>query len=1227
MTTYAPLVQIAGEVHRLDAADALAISTIDVATLLLTGNMQINGTAITVNGSSITSNLISNWNTAYGWGNHAGLYDPINEASGIMSNHESTYNHTHYNTAYSWGDHSGLYDLLGTAASAVTTHESTYNHNSFGLSIGAPTTANQIYQATGNGTGAWTTNIVGLTSLTVDNITIDGSKITGLGTIDFDDENLWTLGWIKVGNWTIPNGSAPANSLLITATANTPAWQASSANTLLTANATGIIQWSSQPWNFSDPGPTTDNQILQATGAGTAAWTTDVQTLTSLQVDNLTIDGSGITSTGDLYLTVAVGSNIHFDGSGLLKIRDLSDGSNIRIQVNLTNTRTQFYGPDEVEYVIIEPYSGGQVWSKVPVRITANNVAATYGTANNASVYYDGTNFVIDPDTVGSGNLVVGGNETVNGVLKTAGTHVSVRRHVFDYYQNSATLIGTMKIRLPFGFDNIHHTIRIRGYQYTSGDNDGAWECTLGGYPYSTMTWYAMGGFESKAPFTTVRAAHDGTDCCYLLGTESTVWSYPHIEIEISYHPSRDSVFNGSWNIAFSSNEAGDWSLTSVADVPMYHASGTIIPRCTADNQILQATATGIAAWTTDVQTLTSLQVDDLAINGQSIISAGALYLYSDTANIILRAQTSGGVYIDTSSKFWVRTEGSYTTRFTVNAVDGSVGIGSDNLSNTGAYMNVWTTGTGIASQFLVTGQAYSSDSGAYSMRVATQAYPANGQQARQINIEGSVKVDTGNTVSWLIGEMINPITKSGNGTITNAASLYVYPQTVGATNYAIIVTGGVSRFNDSAVLSFGSSSDATITYDGSDLIVDPDAIGSGHLKINGATDIVGGLTVDGISVSGTLQIGSSDVCRVLSENKTYYVRTTGNDTTGDGSSGTPWLTVSRALDEIYKWVADENTITIDVGEGTFNESTLSPTYAYGSNLYVVGVSETHNAGCAVSAIGSITALESGLEYIDFTITLPVGYTSATGQYIICKTASGGTNEHLTLGVHEVVGWDSGNRAATVRCVRRAGVTAVPSGAISLTDIRVIKTVLSFSSGHGVSMTGAYHGGNWNSLVLKGNASGYALNLLSGASFSADTSFGTSNWNYTIYCAGNGNFFGDSTCHSFCRGSLVRVQNGGIAQLRYNAVLTGARTQGIFCFVGGTVAAYQVQMATCGNADGVLCYQGGFVDISSGYIRDGNPTGTGCNANRGGGIDATSATISGYTSSTSTATNGYIIGP
>ena len=48
----------------------------------------------------------------------------------------------------------------------------------------------------------------------------------------------------------------------------------------------------------------------------------------------------------------------------------------------------------------------------------------------------------------------------------------------------------------------------------------------------------------------------------------------------------------------------------------------------------------------------------------------------------------------------------------------------------------------------------------------------------------------------------------------------------------------------------------------------------------------------------------------------TYYVATTGNDTTGDGSAGLPWLTLTKAE------TAASNGDTVNVGAGTFQEAT-----------------------------------------------------------------------------------------------------------------------------------------------------------------------------------------------------------------------------------------------------------------------------------------------------------------
>jgi len=94
------------------------------------GSMTYPGAGIALStgaawGASIT-NSSANWNTAYGWGNHAGLYDATGTASGLVGTHESTYNHTNYNTAYSdrlkWdGGSTGLTAATGRTSLGGTT--------------------------------------------------------------------------------------------------------------------------------------------------------------------------------------------------------------------------------------------------------------------------------------------------------------------------------------------------------------------------------------------------------------------------------------------------------------------------------------------------------------------------------------------------------------------------------------------------------------------------------------------------------------------------------------------------------------------------------------------------------------------------------------------------------------------------------------------------------------------------------------------------------------------------------------------------------------------------------------------------------------------------------------------------------------------------------------------------------------------------------------------------
>lgn len=61
-----------------------------------------------------------------------------------------------------------------------------------------------------------------------------------------------------------------------------------------------------------------------------------------------------------------------------------------------------------------------------------------------------------------------------------------------------------------------------------------------------------------------------------------------------------------------------------------------------------------------------------------------------------------------------------------------------------------------------------------------------------------------------------------------------------------------------------------------------------------------------------------------LTANTTFYVATTGSDITGDGSSGSPWLTLQHASDYVQKYIdLSGYTVTISVASGTYTSGVL----------------------------------------------------------------------------------------------------------------------------------------------------------------------------------------------------------------------------------------------------------------------------------------------------------------
>lgn len=102
-----------------------------------------------------------------------------------------------------------------------------------------------------------------------------------------------------------------------------------------------------------------------------------------------------------------------------------------------------------------------------------------------------------------------------------------------------------------------------------------------------------------------------------------------------------------------------------------------------------------------------------------------------------------------------------------------------------------------------------------------------------------------------------------------------------------------------------------------------------------------------------------------LSESVTVYVATTGNDTTGDGSSSAPFKTIQKAIDELPKDLNGKHA-QIDIANGTYNERVTVDGFTNGR--LTIGVNSRTVTVRGVSVMSS-TGVRVNLSNITYSAT------------------------------------------------------------------------------------------------------------------------------------------------------------------------------------------------------------------------------------------------------------------
>ena len=341
--------------------------------------------------------------------------------------------------------------------------------------------------------------------------------------------------------------------------------------------------------------------------------------------------------------------------------------------------------------------------------------------------------------------------------------------------------------------------------------------------------------------------------------------------------------------------------------------------------------------------------------------------------------------------------------------------------------------------------------------------------------------------------------------------------------------------------------------------------------------------------------LSSDQALGVITTDTTFYVATTGNDTTGDGSSGSPWATLSHAYDYLgdYIWDTSNVSVTIQLGDGEFVET--APIYLdhiCGASLYITGENTyTKSMTSVQSSSGSIGAWS-------VIINLDSVANIAVDDEVLITGAANGTKPTFIAGCHNVTNVDAVNTRITIAS-KHYNATA-PSGAVTAT-VEVIKTRIKNISTNCFEANASDHKiAGISNLTIE--ATGYkAIYVKNGGCVVLGSNFGVVSATNGLYAEYGGIIIGNSSTISGIVSYGVVAYYGSLISFT-SGICSGLSTQYlpcVFAYCNSTIIANSA-VVTGSYGDGLQVHSGSRIEAYS-VVVTGHP-GTGIYAARYGYI-------------------------
>ncbi len=252
-------------------------------------------------------------------------------------------------------------------------------------------------------------------------------------------------------------------------------------------------------------------------------------------------------------------------------------------------------------------------------------------------------------------------------------------------------------------------------------------------------------------------------------------------------------------------------------------------------------------------------------------------------------------------------------------------------------------------------------------------------------------------------------------------------------------------------------------------------------------------LYVNGLQIGGT----GGTVPAVINSNTTYYVATTGSDSTGDGSSGNPWATLSKAFSYLADFtITPDATVTVSLGDGRYNTG-VTVNHPYGNRIAITGANTYDKT---ISSVQSSSGSSGNWTYV-INVNNVTNVTNTDYVLIYYSSISAGTNRECLVGCHPITSVDAINNRITF--TSKIITANAASGAI-IGTCAVIKTVLYNTGSTVITISPSSSLMSFAKLVLEGNGTSNGLYVNSGSVATCYSTFGIYNMLYGLYLASKG---------------------------------------------------------------------------------------------------------------------------